>query len=81
MTTCTINKTQNYIETVSFRSIAALPDHFEILIRSQLLDAKDPSALNVKYRTVASVSALSDLRETLNKVLDSQIYFGDKTVS
>lgn len=71
MTTCTINKTQNYIETVSFQSIAALPDHFQILIQTQLLDAKDPAALHVKYRSIVSESAMRELRDSINKVLDS----------
>ena len=71
MTTCTINETQNYIEKISFRSITALPNNFEILFQSKLLDTKDPDALHVKYRTIVSESALRQLRDTLNKVLDS----------
>lgn len=70
-TVCKINETTNYVETVSFQPINALPDSFQILIQSQLLSAKDPSALHVKYKTIVSKSALRDLRDTLNQVLDS----------
>lgn len=71
MSACKINETLSYIETVSFRSLDALPGDFEILIQSQLLSAKDPSALHIKYKTIVSKSALRDLRDTLNQVLDS----------
>ena len=71
MTTCTINETQNYIETVSFRSVAALPDHFKISIQTQLLDAKDPAALHVKCRSIFSGSTLRELRDSINELFDS----------
>ena len=68
MTTCTINKTDNYIETVLIRPIVAMPDHYEFVIQSQQLDAKDPAALQVKHRTIVSVAALRELRDALNSV-------------
>ena len=71
MTVCKINETQNYVETIRFQKLSALPDQFEVLIQSQLLDAKDPDALHVKYRSIVSESALRELSETLIKVLDS----------
>ena len=68
MTTCTINKTDNYIETVLIRPIDAMPNLYEIVIQSQLLDAKDPAALQVKYRTIVSATAMCELKDALNSV-------------
>jgi hypothetical protein len=64
-----INKTNNYIETLNLRSIESLPDHYEMMIQSQLLDAKDPDALHVKYRSIVSESALRELRDALDTLL------------
>lgn len=70
MTNCIINKTNNYIETVHIRPIGAMTDQYEIVIQSQLLDAKDPTALQVKYRTIVSAAALRELRNSLCKIVD-----------
>lgn len=69
MTNCIINQTKNYIETVHVRPIDAMPGQYEIHIQTQLLDAKDPTALQVKYRTIVSSSALRELRDSLSKVV------------
>ena len=69
MTNCIINKTDNYVESVLIRPVVALSGHYQIVIQSQLLDAKDPTALQVKYQTIVSAAALSELRDTLSKVL------------
>ena len=69
MTNCIINKTNNYIETFLVHPVVALPGHYQIVIQSQLLDAKDPTALQVNYRTIVSAAALSELRDALNKII------------
>ena len=68
MTQCIINQTSSYVETVLFRPIEALPNQYEIVIQSQLLHAKDPASLQVKYRSIVSSSALHELRDSLNKL-------------
>ena len=60
MTTCTLAQTDNYIETLTIHPVVALPGSFEILIHSQLLSAKDPSALRVPCRVLVKTSALTD---------------------
>ena len=69
MTNCIINQTNNYIESVLVRPIVALPGQYQIVIQSQLLDAKDPAALQVKYQTIVSVAALRELMDALSKVI------------
>lgn len=66
---CTFNQSTSYIETLRLKPIAVLQDHYEVLIRSQLLNAKDPDALQVRYRTILSGSALRELRDLLNLIL------------
>ena len=69
MTKCTINNTDNYVESVLVRPVVALPGQYQIVIQSQLLDAKDPTALQVKYQTIVSAAALIEFRDLLNKVI------------
>jgi hypothetical protein len=67
---CIINKTENYIEKLIINSIDALPNHHQIAIKSQLLDAKDPTALQTRYRSTVSTAALRELRDMLNTIVD-----------
>lgn len=66
---CTLNQSKSYIETLRLKPVAVLPDAYEVLIRSQLLNAKDPDALQVRYRTIVSGSALRELRNLLNLII------------
>ena len=66
---CTLNQSTSYIETLRIKPIAVLRDDYEVLIRSQLLNAKDPDALQVRYRTIVSGSALRELRDLLNLII------------
>ena len=68
MTQCIINETSSYVETILFRPIEALADQYEVVIQSQLLHARDPASLQVKYRSIVSTSALRELRDSLNKI-------------
>ena len=40
----TLAKSEDYTQTLTLRPVAALPGSFELLIQSQLLSAKDPTA-------------------------------------
>ena len=71
MTTCTLAQTENFIETLTICPIAALPGSFELLIQSQLLSAKDPSALRVLHRVVVTASALAEMRSEIDRCLQA----------
>ena len=66
---CTLNQSKSYIETLRIKPIAVLREDYEVLIRSQLLNAKDPDALQVRYCTIVSGSALRELRDLLNLII------------
>jgi hypothetical protein len=42
MTTSILTQSGNYIQTLTLSPVATLPNHFELLIQSQLSSAKDP---------------------------------------
>ena len=65
----TLTKSDSYIETLTLRPVAALPGSFELLIQSQLLSAKDPTAQRVQHRVIVTESALSDLRIVIDHCL------------
>lgn len=67
---CIINKTENYIEELMINSIDALPNNHQIVIKCQLLDAKDPTALQIRYMSTVSTAALRELRDLLNTIVD-----------
>jgi hypothetical protein len=67
---CIINETENYIEELIINPIDALPNHHQILIKSQLLDAKNPTALQTHYRSTVSTAELRELRDILNAIVD-----------
>lgn len=76
MTTSILSQSDNYTETLTLRPVAAMPSSFELLIQSQLLSAKDPSALRVQHRVIVTDSALVDLRNAIDKCLTSQVQKG-----
>jgi hypothetical protein len=67
MTTCTLAQTDDFVETLTIRPVAALPGSFEFLIQSQRTGVKDPSALRVLHRVMVSESALNELRKALDQ--------------
>jgi hypothetical protein len=69
MTTSILTQSENYIQTFTLSPVAALPNHFELLIQSQLLSAKDPSALKVQHRVIVTDVALRALQQAIEERL------------
>jgi len=69
MNTSTLSQSGNYIQTLSVRPIEALAGHFELLIQSQWLGAKDPTGLQVLHKAIVSSSALEELRDMIGQAL------------
>ena len=67
----TLAKSKDYTQTLNLRPVAALPGSFELLIQSQLLSAKDPTAKRVQHRVIVTESALSNLRAAIDHCLFS----------
>ncbi len=65
----TLAKSKDYTQTLTLSPVAALPGSFELLIQSQFLSAKDPTAKRVQHRVIVTESALSDLRTAIDRCL------------
>lgn len=66
---CELSRTDNFIEALSLRQLAALPGHAELLITSQLLSGKDPQHCRVRHRSILPAEALTRLKEVLDEFL------------
>ena len=61
-----------YIETLSITAIAAQPGRVELVARTQLLTAKNPTETRVKSRTCLRVDRLVALHEKLGQFLAAE---------
>ena len=59
----------NYIETVTIKPIAAQPWLTELVIKTQLLSAKNPKEKRVKVRSFVEKEQLVELRNSLDQYL------------
>jgi hypothetical protein len=65
----TLSDDGKYIETLSITALAAHPGRVELVARTQLLTAKNPTETRVKSRTCLRVDRLQALHETLGRFL------------
>ena len=65
----TLSDDGKYIETLSITALAAQPGRVELVTRTQLLTAKNPTETRVKSRTCLRVDRLQALHETLGRFL------------
>ncbi len=68
----TLSDDGKYIETLSITALAAQPGRVELVTRTQLLTAKNPSETRVKSRTCLRVDRLVALHETLGQFLAAE---------
>ena len=66
---CVLSASESYIETLSLQSIDAQPGLVELVIRTQLLSAKNPAEKRVKSRTCVHQSQLADIRSAIDQFL------------
>jgi len=65
----TLSDDGKYIETLSITALAAQPGRVELVARTQLLTAKNPTETRVKSRTCLRIDRLQALHETLGRFL------------
>lgn len=66
---CVLSASDSYIETLSFQAINAQSELVELVIRTQLLSAKNPAEKRVKYRTCVSLAQISEMRNAIDQFL------------
>ncbi len=77
----TLSDDGKYIETLSITAVAAQPGRVELVARTQLLTAKNPTETRVKSRTCLRVDRLQALHETLGRFLAGEAAAAHKGVN
>ena len=67
---CVLSASETFIETISIRPISAQPWLNELVIKTQLLTAKDPEEKRVKSRSCMERDRLIELRDAISLFLD-----------
>jgi hypothetical protein len=68
---CVLAQTDCYIETLRIQAINAQPGLLELVIRTQLLSAKNPAEKRVKARTCIELSRLLELHQGIGQFLQA----------
>ena len=68
---CVLSASDSYIETLSIQDIDLQPGLLELVIRTQLLRAKNPAEKRVKSRTCIERSRLIELQQGIDQYLEA----------
>ena len=68
---CVLSASYSYIETLSIQDIELQPGLLELVIRTQLLSAKNPAEKRVKSRTCIDRSRLIELQQGIGQFLQA----------
>jgi hypothetical protein len=68
---CVLSASDSYIETLSIKAIEAQPWLVELIIKTQLLNAKNPEEKRIKSRTCIERTRLVEIQSVIGKFLQS----------
>jgi hypothetical protein len=68
---CVLSASDSYLETLSIQAIDAQPGVLELVIRTQLLSAKNPDEKRVKSRICIERSRLHELQQSIGQFLEA----------
>lgn len=68
---CVLAATDSYLETLSLKTVAIQPGLLELVVRTQLLSAKNPAEKRVKSRTCIERSRLVELQQAVDQILQA----------
>ena len=68
---CILSASDSYVETLSIQAIDAQPGLLELVIRTQLLSAKNPAEKRVKSRTCIDRPRLIELQQGIGQYLQA----------
>ena len=72
---CVLSASDSYIETLSIQAIEAQPGLVDVVIRTQLLSAKNPAEKRVKFRTCIERSRLIELQHGISQFLEESCVY------
>jgi hypothetical protein len=68
---CVLSASDSYIETLNIKTIEAQPWLVELVIKTQLLNAKSPEEKRIKSRTCIERTRLVEIQSDIEKFLQS----------
>lgn len=68
---CVLSASDSYIETLNIKTIEAQPWLVELVIKTQLLNAKNPEEKRIKSRTCIERTRLVEIQSVIGKFLQS----------
>lgn len=68
---CVLSSSDSYIETLNIKTIEAQPWLVELVIKTQLLSAKNPKEKRVKSRTFIERTRLAEIQGAIRKFMQS----------
>ena len=66
---CVLSASDSYIETLNIKTIEAQPWLVELVVKTQLLSAKNPEEKRVKSRTCIERTRLVEIQSAIEKFL------------
>ena len=69
---CQLVRTQSYVESFEIKPIALQKNVVELVIKTQLLSAKNPTEWRIKSRTCVEVDSLKELQKIISSYLKKQ---------
>ncbi len=66
---CVLSASDSYIETLNIKTIEAQPWLVELVIKTQLLNAKNPEEKRVKSRTCIDRTRLAEVQSAIGEFL------------
>ena len=68
---CVLSASDSYIETLNIKAIEAQPWLVELVIKTQMLNAKNPAEKRIKSRTCIERTQLVEIQSIIGKFLQS----------
>lgn len=68
---CVLSASDSYIETLNIKTIEAQPWLVELVIKTQLLNAKNPEEKRIKSRTCIERTRLIEIQSVIGEFLQS----------
>ncbi len=68
---CTLSASDSYVETITFKPLPAQPWLTELIIKTQLLTAKNPQEKRVKARCCIERAQLVSLASAINQFIET----------
>ncbi|WP_146182770.1 hypothetical protein [Limnohabitans sp. Jir72] len=68
---CVLSASDSYIETLNIKTIEAQPWLVELVIKTQLLNAKNPEEKRIKSRTCIERTRLVEIQSVIGEFLQS----------